>query len=155
MDLASVLTWTGNPDDALVALHHAEQLGASGVRVLNQTAQIMLQKGDFVAARKICSAERNWFDNYCLALADHALGDIDSAQAQLAKLRAIMRDDGGAQYVDIYAQWGRPEDALHWLEHAYQVHDDGLIDMKVDFYLNPIRTTQRYKDVERKMNFPP
>jgi tetratricopeptide (TPR) repeat protein len=155
MDLASVLTFSGRPDDALAAVHHAEQMGLTGLRVSNQLAQITLQKGDFKAAREACAGERNWFENYCLALADHGLGKMADAEAELVKLRAIMGDDGAAQYVDIYAQWGRPADALYWLERAYQTRDDGPIDMKVNFNLDPIRNTPRFKEVEQKMNFPP
>ncbi len=153
--LASNLTLARRPDDASVALRHAEQLGFAGLRDTDQTAQIALLKRDFAAVRQICAGEQDWVQDYYLAVAAYALGDRKEAQAALAKLRALQGDNSAFQYATIYAQWGDTEDALRWLETAYRVHDDGLIDMKTYWLLDPIRGSAGYGEVERRMNFPP
>jgi tetratricopeptide (TPR) repeat protein len=154
VSLAYTLIYTGHPDDALAALQHAEQLGFSGDRDTQLRGLIALRMGEFEKALRICAAEHDWMGNYCLAIGDHSLGKQADADAQLTKLRALLGDNGTVQYADIYAQWGRPDDALHWLETAYRLHDPGLLDMKPDWFLDPIRDTPRYKDIERRMNFP-
>jgi len=50
---------------------------------------------------------------------------------------------------------GQPADALHWLTVAYSLPDAGLSFLKVDPMMDPIRNTPEYKEIERRMNFPP
>jgi TolB-like protein/DNA-binding winged helix-turn-helix (wHTH) protein/Tfp pilus assembly protein PilF len=152
--LASGLILTRRLDDAMAALHRAEQLGLTGSPDIDATAQVALQKHDYAAVRQICARRLDWVQNYYLAIADYALGDRAEARAALAKFQATQGDDGALQYAAVYAQWGETENALRWLEAAYRLHDDSLIDMKMDWLLDPIRGTAGYKDIERRMNFP-
>jgi hypothetical protein len=48
----------------------------------------------------------------------------------------------------------RLADAVKWLQTAYRLHDTGLILLKSDPLLAPVRTTAEYKDMERGLNFP-
>jgi hypothetical protein len=91
----------------------------------------------------------------CLAVADHKIGRVADGAALLTKLQQIAGDRGAFNYAEIYAQWGQPGDALHWLETAYRLHDVGLTLLRVDPFLDPIRATPEFKDIERRMNFPP
>jgi hypothetical protein len=63
-------------------------------------------------AHKACAAARDVTQIGCLAIADHAIEKHADALALVAKLRAAAGDT--ALYVDagIYAQCGRPADAL-------------------------------------------
>ncbi|HEX4157698.1 MAG TPA: winged helix-turn-helix domain-containing protein [Rhizomicrobium sp.] len=155
LDLVSVLTWARRPDDALTALHHAEQLGFVGLRDINQRAQVALQKRDYAEVRQTCSGMRDWIQDYYLAIADHALGYQGEVRKALAKFQSLNGNDSAFDYAAIYAQWGDTQNSLRWLETAYRLHDDGLIDMKTYWLLDPIRDTGGYKDIERRMNFPP
>ncbi len=75
--------------------------------------------------------------------------------AALAKMRDMLGNNAAYLYATIYAQWGRPKDALDWLATAYRQHDAGLLDMKVDPRLESLRANQTYKDIEKALGFPP
>ena len=151
--LAASLTQARHFDEARSALRHAEDLGFSGQADTGARAMIDLREGNFAQARKTCAGAENVMQIFCLALADHALGLQAHADADLAKLRASEGDDAAYMYADIYAQWGRFDDALQWLETAYRLHDDGLIDLKWDSFLDPIRGMPRFEAVKRDMHF--
>jgi TolB-like protein/Flp pilus assembly protein TadD len=151
--LASSLTHAGHFDEARSAIHHAEELGLAPSAGASARAMIDLREGNFEQARKTCADAESPSQLFCVAIADHALGMQAQADADLAKLRASEGDDAAYLYADIYAQWGRLDDALHWLETAYRLHDDGLIDLKWDTFLNPIRGTPRFAALKRAMHF--
>jgi hypothetical protein len=87
-------------------------------------------------------------------VAEHALGHIPQATAALHKLQAIGGDTMATQYADIYAQWGQREAALHWLDEAYRLHDPGLVEIRMDRLLDPIRSTPGYRNLEAKIGMP-
>jgi TolB-like protein/DNA-binding winged helix-turn-helix (wHTH) protein len=154
LGLALTLVKARRPEEALDAVSHAEQLAGEG-SAAPQRAEAEIEKGDMQAASRTCSAERDLLRYYCLAIADHALGKQNDAETQLAKLRAAAGDDAAAIYAKIYAQWGRLDDALAWLETAYRLRDTNLLQLKADPEWDPIRDTPRFKEIERQMNFPP
>jgi serine/threonine-protein kinase len=154
LDQVVVLMLARRPDQALEALRHAEQLGIGATVDTDMKAHIYLQKGDMAAAVRTSAGGQDWKQHQFLAVAYHALGRQVDADAQLAKLRGMMGDAGAIQYADIYAQWGRNDDALHWLEEAYRLQDTGLTLIQVDWMLDPVRDTPRFKDIVRRLNFP-
>jgi TolB-like protein/DNA-binding winged helix-turn-helix (wHTH) protein len=143
-------------DEALDALQHRQALGAPTTAFWSTlSGYIHFFKGDAEAARRTCEAAAMWQENECLALAYHALGRQADADAQLAKVRSLIGDTRPYEYVTIYAQWGETQNALHWLDIAYKAHDYGLYLLKSDPVIDPIRATDRYKEIERALNFPP
>jgi hypothetical protein len=92
----------------------------------------------------------------CLAIVLHKLNHPTDAQAELATLQASADGefDLAYQYAQIYAQWGDLEKALNWLDAAYRVRDPGLIQLKVDGLLDPVRHELRFQAVLAKMQFP-
>jgi TolB-like protein/DNA-binding winged helix-turn-helix (wHTH) protein len=153
IDLASAYLAARRYDDALAATRRAAILGDDqDARTMGKF--IVLDNGDTKSALSICAAETVWEDNFCLAIADHAAGRSADAAFELNKLRALLGDTGAYQYAEIYAQWSRPSDALHWLQAAYRLHDSGLAGLKSDSLLEPIRQTPQYREIERRLNFP-
>lgn len=75
----------------------------------------------------------------------------------LEKKRALEQLYGEAmsyQYAEIHAQLGQPQEALTHLERGWQIKDGGLLSMRVDPWLDPIRNQQRFVAMIKKMRFP-
>jgi TolB-like protein/DNA-binding winged helix-turn-helix (wHTH) protein/Tfp pilus assembly protein PilF len=150
-DLATVFWFARRSDDMLVALRHAEQLGFGGAPADDIKARAALMTGDAAAAARICAGRKDWVQEVCLAIADHRLGKQADAAAALARLRDLFGDNGAYQYAQIYAAWGQPGEALNWLEIAYRVRDDGLLDVEADSIFDSLRQTPRFKAIEDRL----
>jgi tetratricopeptide (TPR) repeat protein len=81
------------------------------------------------------------------------LGRHADAEAELAKLKATA-GDASYQYATIYAQWGNRAQALEWLETALRLRDPGLVLLKTDPLLDPLRKEPRFQAIERELRFP-
>jgi hypothetical protein len=91
---------------------------------------------------------------WCLAIVYNKLGRRSDAEAVLAKYRAAEGDAAAYQYATIYAQWGDPARALQWLDTAVRSRDSGLIYLKTDPLLDPLRSQSRFQAIERELGFP-
>jgi len=153
--LARVLHNARRDREAIEACDRALTLNphAGGVPAIRGWAYLSL--GQFEAARASCATPPlDGINNACLAIVYHKLNRQSDADAALAAVMAAYGDDASFQYAEIYAQWGNVPKALEWLETAYQVHDTGLVDLKVDPMLDPLRQEPRFKAIERKFKFP-
>ncbi len=111
--------------------------------------------GDLPSARASCETKPDyWASQQCLAVIYDKLGRHADAEAELAKFRAWAGDTGAYQYATIYAQWGQRAKALEWLETALRLRDPGLIQLKTDPLLDPLRKEPRFKAIERALKFP-
>jgi len=63
-------------------------------------------------------------------------------------------DAAAYQFAEIHAQWGERDAALDWLEKAMRLRDPGLIYLKTDPLLDPLRHEPRFQAVERELQFP-
>jgi tetratricopeptide (TPR) repeat protein len=82
------------------------------------------------------------------------LGRHADAEAELAKFKATQGDTGAYEYATIYAQWGNRAQALEWLETALRLRDPGLVQLKADSLLDPLRKEPRFQAIERELMFP-
>jgi tetratricopeptide (TPR) repeat protein len=82
------------------------------------------------------------------------LGRHADAQAELAKLKAADGDAAAYQYATIYAQWGDRAQALEWFNTAVRLRDPGLIGLKTDPLMDPLRREPRFQTILRELNFP-
>jgi tetratricopeptide (TPR) repeat protein len=90
----------------------------------------------------------------CLAVVYDKLGRHADAQAVFAKFKAAQGDASAYQYATIYAQWGNQAMALHWLEAALRLRDPGLVYLKTDPLLDPLRKQPRFQAIEHELKFP-
>ena len=112
--------------------------------------------GDLRSALASCEPHRdNYQSQVCLAMVYDKLGQHADAQAELTKLEAAFGDDAAYQYAQIYAQWGDRRKALESLAAAMRVRDSGLIALRADPLLIPLRQEPRFRAIERELNFPP
>ena len=88
-----------------------------------------------------------------LARAQARVGNRPEAEKILARLSEMAR----RQYVSpfyiavVYTGLGDNNLALNWLEKAYEDRSNGLIFIKVDPELDPLRTLPRFKELQRRM----
>ncbi|HXW84996.1 MAG TPA: tetratricopeptide repeat protein, partial [Candidatus Binataceae bacterium] len=111
--------------------------------------------GDLQNARASCEFKPgNWVTQWCLAVTYDKLGRHADAESELATIKATSGDTSAYQYAAIYAQWGNRLKSLEWLETALRVGDVGLVFVKTDPLLDPLRKEPRFQAVMGKLKFP-
>lgn len=111
--------------------------------------------GDFESARASCEVrpDEAW-NRLCLAWVYHKLGRQADAEAIFARHLAAVGDLGAYQYAGIYAQWGDGARARDWLATAVHLRDPGLLYLKTDPFLDPVREEPWFQAIERELKFP-
>ena len=54
----------------------------------------------------------------------------------------------------VYLGLGKNEMAMSWLEKAYTDRSDGLVFLKVEPQLDPLRASPRFVALQNRLNFP-
>ena len=74
----------------------------------------------------------------------------------LVKLAEFRQQGGELNFLSalIHAQLGDREAAFAALERAWQVRDSGLLDIKVNPYLDPLRSDPRYANLVERVGYP-
>jgi TolB-like protein/Flp pilus assembly protein TadD len=80
-------------------------------------------------------------------------GQVAKARKTIARLEEHVRESGVGRYeiALVYAGLGKKQEAFKWLEEAYDAHDAGLLYLKVDPCLDPLRSDPRFDDLMRKV----
>ena len=143
--------------EALAAFETAIKLNPTHATEAYQRAgRIHYLMGDIQKAKAACEAEPDLYHlQSCMPLIYEKLGQHDAAQAALAIAMESQREYSSYQWAQIYAQWGQPDKAIDWLEKGVKVLDPGVESMKVDPFLDPLRSNPRYRALERTLRFPP
>ena len=106
-----------------------------------------LMQGDAAGALKAAEAEQGQaFALTAAAIAKHRLGDTTGAATTLATLE---RDYDGSHYqqAEVHAQIGNPAEALALLETAYAERDPGMLWLRNDPLLDPLRSEARFQEL--------
>ncbi|HXS72765.1 MAG TPA: hypothetical protein VN725_01890 [Rhodanobacteraceae bacterium] len=93
--------------------------------------------------------------NWALALATWANGDRVQSDALLKQLIAGNADTSGSQIADIYGQRGQPDEMFHWLDHAYDTHDGGAVEIFTSPFVVGYRDDPRFTAFARKVGVMP
>ena len=141
------------------ALTYAERIRRQSpelFRAPGLVADCLLMLGKFEEARRAYGLLNpgSWQQLNGEALTFARAGDRAAAMKVLAKLKRVTGENGSYQYAGIYAQLGERERALDELDHALAIRDGGIVSMKIDPRLDPIRGEPRFDAVLSKMNFP-
>jgi hypothetical protein len=111
--------------------------------------------GELDSARQSCGPEKHdWQGWLCMAILYDRLGRHADAESERAALQAEFGEGSAYQMAEIYAQWGDIPKALDWLETAYRLPDAGIASLKLDPLVDPLRKEPRFREIERKLNFP-
>jgi tetratricopeptide (TPR) repeat protein len=111
-------------------------------------------QGNLQRASELCEARPSQWSDLCLAVTYEKLGRRAEARALLDKSKRTLGDAAAYQYAEIYAQWGSLPAALDWLEKALRLRDPGLVILRTDRLLDPLRNEPRFQAVERALKFP-
>lgn len=154
-NMASVQHRAGDCEGARQTMDRALELDTRAGRVRYHLAMCIFETtGDASQALQIASSEPLGFmHDTALAILQHRLGDPDSAQQQLDDMVANFGDSAAYQYSQVYTQWGDIKKALGWLETALAVRDPGLLLVKTDTLLDPLRDEPRFRQVLESAGF--
>jgi serine/threonine-protein kinase len=144
---------------ALAALQDAKALNPNSHYVQHSITEVLLASGQTQQALQRCESPSTGleedFRHHCLAVVYHALGRRADADRELERLRTLNGDASAYGYAQIYAQWGDTVRSLQWLTTAERLHAPGLMQLRADWQLGPIRSEPQFKAIEARMNFPP
>ena len=141
--------------EALAAFAEAINLEPDDRRTYGARGIVYYVVGDFDSARASCESKPDhWASQWCLAVTYDRLGRHADAEAALAKLGALKGDGAAYQYATIYAQWGNRAKALEWLDTAKRLRDTGLVQLKTDPLMDPLRQEPRFQAILRELKFP-
>jgi TolB-like protein len=153
--LSIALTYAHRYREAIEAGERALQLNPTDDAIRNYVGFNHLLLGEFDAAQPLCAtAKPSWGGRLCLAVLYDKLHRRAEAEAQLAAMKAELGDGASYQYAEIYAQWGDFPKALDWLETAYRLPDPGIGTLRADSLVDPLRSEPRFREIERKLQFP-
>jgi serine/threonine-protein kinase len=79
------------------------------------------------------------------------LGREQDSNAALSELIQQYQQSMAYQVGEIYAYRGDSDLAFQWLNRAYQQHDSGLRNLKIDPLLNLLHKDPRYAELTRRM----
>ena len=155
MDQAEIYYLARRYPDAVLSLGRADYFSEQGAnRGRGLTGFVALMMNDAAGAARDCADAGDILQLECLVLAYHKLGRTAESAALFGKLQQLAGDRGAYNYAEIYAQTAQRADALRWLQTAYRLHDAGLVLLKVDPVLDPIRDAPELKDIEARLHFP-
>jgi len=141
--------------EAIAAFSETISLDPEWPETYGMRAGAYYMLGDFESARSSCESEPDpRMNQSCRAIVYDKLGRHVDAENVLAKLKAQLGDAGAYEYAEIYAQWGNRAKALDWLETAMRLHDSGLLNLKIDPLMDPLRKEPRFQPVMRELRFP-
>ncbi|HET6933161.1 MAG TPA: tetratricopeptide repeat protein [Candidatus Acidoferrum sp.] len=91
-----------------------------------------------------------------LAHAQALSGNHAAAHKLLTQLEELARKQYVSPYyvAIVYLGLGKNEEALNWLEKAYADHSNGLVFLKVEPELDPLRKNPRFISLQSRLNFP-
>jgi TolB-like protein len=141
--------------EAIEANDRALQIDANSSEVRSARGLNYLLLGELDSARQSCETEkRDWQCRLCMAILYDRLSRHADAESERAALQAESGEGVAYQMAEIYAQWGEIPKALDWLETAYRLPDAGIVTLRVDPFVDPLRKEPRFREIERKLNFP-
>jgi tetratricopeptide (TPR) repeat protein len=141
----------------VASIPHTERALAMNARMSRAHAAIgdaLLQLGRFADARAEYALEP--VEDFRLtgeAIVGHRLGDLAAARAARAKLVKNLGDRVLYQQAQIHAQWGERDAAIAKLEQARRIGDSGLVYLRNDPLLDPLRAMPRFAGLLEGIGF--
>lgn len=153
--LAYVYFWARQYPQSVASGERALELQARHSKTSGWLGLAYAGLGNYEAARVACEVPvPEWVNTTCLAMVYEKLGRHADAQAAFARLQREYGDAVAFQEGEVYAQWGELPRALRALQRAQELRDPGLLTLKVDPLLDPLRGDPRFKALQAQLHFP-
>jgi len=152
--LASLLMSRGRLDEALTILDWLEETDPGRTAHYWLRGSLRLRQGEYEMALQEFAREP--FEYLRLtgeAIAWNHLGRREEAAASLQALIRSAGESASFQIAAVYAQWGRADDAMSWLERAYVIRDPGLQFVNATHWFEGLKDDPRFQAFLKKMNF--
>jgi tetratricopeptide (TPR) repeat protein len=141
-------------DSAMAPLSTALSLNPKTSIVHSTLGDIALLNGKFAEALAEYRREPDSVSRLRgVAIAEMRLSRPGAANAALAELLREHGDVSLYQQAQVLSQWGRRDAALATLEKAVLAGDAGLVRLRNDPMLDPIRNDVRFVAVQRRLGF--
>jgi len=161
MTAADVFYLSRQYDGAITQLREGLDLFANDPQALSRLGRNYEQKGMYTEAigeaKRAVALSPDFIEHYwMLGHAYAAAGKSEEARKVLDDLHALAKK----QYVlpfgfaVIHIGLGENDEALEWLEKAYQDRNGWMVYLKVSPWLDPLRSDPRFQDLLRRMNYP-
>jgi len=153
--LGESLFWARRYQEAVAVFGEVTSLEPDFKRAYGFRGVAYYGLGDLQSAQSSCETKPDhWSSMWCLAVTLEKLGLHADAEAELKKLQAVFGDAAAYQCATIYAQWGDAAKALEWLGRAVRLPDAGVVYVKTDPLMDPLRKEPRFQAIERELKFP-
>lgn len=139
-------------DSMQAALRLNPKMG--GTYSLMAASQLHLKQLDRVA-ETLKSEPNSLFGLPVAAIFAYRTGDVSGAREALATLTQTYGDAALFQQAQVLAQLAEPNDALARLEAALAAGDSGMIFLRTDPFLEPLRTQPRFEALLARLGFEP
>jgi len=88
------------------------------------------------------------------ALVYARLGRARETEAELASVKRMFGDAASYQFAQVYSLLGDTAKALDALDRAWEILDSGLLWLKADATLDPLRNEPRFRALVQRLDFP-
>jgi adenylate cyclase len=105
-------------------------------------------------ALTVAAGDGSNFRFVIIAMAQQALGRPAESKQALDSLVRLASNSLAYQIAEVHAWRGEKDQAIDWLERAYQQHDGGMTYVTYDRYLDSLRGDARFKALLAKMKLP-
>jgi len=145
-------------DKALDVIQTVHNLGITPVDWSFLLGDVYLEKGMY--AESIAQFSKVGDDPHALGHLGNAYarsGQVAAAKKIIQQLQEHLRsgDVGRYEIGIIYSGLGDKQQAFKWLEESYSAHDVGLLFLKIDPCVDPLRSDPRFSDLERRVHLIP
>ncbi|HSE13407.1 MAG TPA: tetratricopeptide repeat protein [Rudaea sp.] len=162
-DPLSWLAWTfyglvlhniGRIAEARAAFVHALEISPNATFTRLGLGLLDLHDGDAKSALEHFRCAGEGYAQAGIAMAEHTLGHARESQAALDELKAKYVAGFSFQIAQVHAWRGEKDDALEWLERAYEQHDPGILRLRSDPQLWLLQDDPRYVALIQNLNYP-
>jgi serine/threonine-protein kinase len=155
--LAEVYHYCRRYDDALREFRKTFDLGRDSSNVYFNLAETHFQHGQYrnaLAMYELAQGEPPGWAYVPLGSRTEALRQISTLRARLARgERPAVRGWNVWMLARLYTTLGEPNEALAWLERAYEERANMMVYLKVEPHFDPLRRDPRFQALMKKMGF--